>query len=251
MLQVSNNITTAFIFAAGFGKRMLPLTNHTPKPLLSVNGKPILEHIIARLDEEGIKRIIVNSHHLADQIEAFIDSRRALYPSIEFVTIFEPEILETAGGLVNAIEQGVLADDKPFFTVNGDVLWANDYASPFGSLQQLWNNKDPDTTICMAVVSKANSKGYNGDGDFNLINNMLVKEVNAKVYPYVFMGIQVIDPIIFQNEAVRPYSLSQVYRDRVNASDGIVKNIQAIEYAGQWLHIGEPDMVDVADDPSD
>src|SRR5262245_11065564 len=105
-------IDTAMILAAGRGERMRPLTDTIPKPLISVGGKPMLEHTLARLKAHGVVNIVVNAHYLAEQIVNRLKGRAQV--------IVEDRLLDTGGGVKNALP---LLGDKPFFIVNGDALW--------------------------------------------------------------------------------------------------------------------------------
>lgn len=106
----------AMILAAGFGTRMRPLTAHTPKPLLTVNQKPLLQYHLEALHRAGIEEVVINVAHLGDQIKAFVGSGDRFGLRITVVT--EPRPLETAGGIINALSQ---LGDAPFILVNGDV----------------------------------------------------------------------------------------------------------------------------------
>jgi len=106
----------AMILAAGLGTRMRPLTDSCPKPLLSVAGKPLLEHHILGLKAAGCTEIVVNAAHLADQIVAFCDEGSPW--GVKIRVSLEPEPLETAGGIIQALS---LLGDAPFLVVNGDV----------------------------------------------------------------------------------------------------------------------------------
>ena len=109
----------AMILAAGFGKRMLPLTNTIPKPLVEVNKKPLLHHTIDKLLNNSIKDIVVNTHYLPREIKSSILRN---YPNY-FKIIHEDEILETGGGVLNAIKKKYIRNINPFFVLNGDIFW--------------------------------------------------------------------------------------------------------------------------------
>ena len=109
---------TAMIMAAGLGKRMRPLTATRPKPLVEVNGKALLDHVLDRLRTAGIKKVVVNVHYLADALEAHLATRAN---GLDVVISNERDLLmETGGGLVKAAP---LIDDDPFLALNSDNLW--------------------------------------------------------------------------------------------------------------------------------
>ena len=115
----------AMILAAGRGERLKPLTDQTPKPMLEVGGKPLIAHQIAWLSAAGINEIVINLHHLGDQIESFCGDGTQFGVSIRYSR--EAVLLETAGGIVNALP---LLGERPFVLLNGDVF--TDF--PFGQL---------------------------------------------------------------------------------------------------------------------
>src|ERR1051325_5106698 len=108
---------TAMVLAAGFGQRMRPLTDKMPKPLVPVAGKALLDHVLDRLADAGVKRAIVNVHYLADQIEKHVAARTS--PQ---VTISDERgvLLDTGGGVVKALP---LLGHAPFFHINSDTIW--------------------------------------------------------------------------------------------------------------------------------
>lgn len=130
-------ITQAFIFAAGRGERMRPITDKIPKPLVKIKGKAIIDYIIEKLDKiDNIKTIVINGFYLADELEKHI--KKLKNPKIVFS--HETEKLETGGGLVFASDKIDL--HKPLLTINGDVLWFDDVSSDIESLTNAWNAKE-------------------------------------------------------------------------------------------------------------
>jgi MurNAc alpha-1-phosphate uridylyltransferase len=136
---------TAVILSAGRGTRMRPLTLTTPKPLLKLEGRPILAHTLGRLRQAGVTNIIVNVHHLADQIAAFLQA----YPGV--VLSIEDELLET-GGAITAMRGKNLLPDKPFFVINGDAFWVD---GPCDALTRLAKAFAPEKTDAMLLLARA------------------------------------------------------------------------------------------------
>ena len=132
-----SDINEAMIFAAGFGKRMYPLTKKVPKPLLKVNGKPIIFYIIEYLINLNFKNIVINTHHLS---EKFSDELRPYSKVVNI--IFEEEILDTGGGFLNAIKKDYFYNsNSPKVLINGDVLWKNNITCPIKNIMKNWNEK--------------------------------------------------------------------------------------------------------------
>ena len=106
----------ALILAAGFGTRLQPYTNHTPKPLFSIAGRPLLDIIIGNLQKAGCEAVIINTHHLHRKIEAFVAARNYSFP-VE--TRYEPQILCTGGAIKNVSD---FWDHQPFLVINADIV---------------------------------------------------------------------------------------------------------------------------------
>ena len=113
---------TAFILGAGLGTRLKPLTDRCPKPLLPVEGRPVITYAMDRLIEAGVDRLIVNTHHLPEVYEEKFPARSWRGATITFR--HEPVLLDTGGGLKNI--EDLLGDDQSIFCYNGDVLWDPD-----------------------------------------------------------------------------------------------------------------------------
>jgi MurNAc alpha-1-phosphate uridylyltransferase len=186
------NITQAFIFAAGRGERMKPITDSIPKPLVKVNNKALIDYIIEKLDIiPEIEKIIINGFYLADQIQTHI--QKLNNPKIIFSK--EIEKIETGGGLVFA--QDKIDFNKPLLMFNSDVL------SPEGvsDIQMMCDNWDPENhDILLGLKKTKDFPGYHGKGDFNLDSKKLFKRAN-KSMSHVFTGIQIINPQIIEKSA--------------------------------------------------
>lgn len=190
----------AMILAAGLGTRMRPLTDHTPKPLLKVAGKPLLEHQINRLIDAGADSILINISYLAEQIEEFIASR--LWP-VAIRLSFEDQPLETAGGIQKALEQGDLDWDSPLLLVNGDIWCDYDLA-----------NLPPLNGDTLGHLILASNPEHNPAGDFLLAadGNVQRKPDNAESTDHslsalTFSGISLLDPKLIPTSQISPLLL--------------------------------------------
>ena len=223
----------AMILAAGLGTRMRPLTDHTPKPMLKVAGKPLLEHQLERLFAAGIKRIVINTSYLAEQIEDFILSHN--WPA-EITLSYEPEPLETAGGLQQALRLGKLSADEPILLVNGDV-WC-DY-----DLSQLI--KDERLTLAqdqLAHLVLVNNPEHNPIGDFGLLNNQIQnKAQNQEGVQYTFSGISLIDPKLIPMDQPAPIALAPLLRQAA-----MEDQVRGELYQGCWLDVGMPERLNIS-----
>src|SRR3954469_23614179 len=152
--------TKAMVLAAGLGLRMRPLTEHLPKPLVSVAGRPLLDHVLDKLTEAGVTDAVVNVHYLPDQIIDHVASR-----TLPRVTISDErdQVLGTGGGVVKALP---LLGLDPFFHVNSDTLWIDGVKS---NLTRLAENFDPARMdILLLMAPTATSIGYSGRGDYGM-----------------------------------------------------------------------------------
>ena len=223
-------INEAMIFAAGFGKRMLPLTKKKPKALLEINNKSLLENHIDTLIRLGFNNIVVNAFHLSEQIVEKIkkyDSRVNI--------IVENEILETGGGLLNAIKKKML-QPKPLFLLNSDTFWINNTTSPFELLLQKWDPKSMDILLCLK--NKSDFIGYRGNGDFNIKNEAIDCSLISDVFSsmkFVFTGLQIFKPSLIMNFKESKFSLKEVFYP-------LIKKKKVFGYIDKsaWFHISTP-----------
>ena len=160
-------ITKAMIFAAGFGKRLIPLTEKIPKPLLQLNGKTLLKNCILFLEDCGIKEIVINVHYLADQIIEFIEKNK--FKSKIYISHEKEKILGTGGGLIYASNniKNFFQLNESFLTVNPDTLWNSNYTDEFKILED-WHFKCKAAAFILLLAPKKNSYEIREQGDFNL-----------------------------------------------------------------------------------
>lgn len=213
---------TAMVFAAGLGKRMRPLTETTPKPLIKVEGRTMLDRALDHLVKAGVKRAVVNTHYLAGQIPAHLKSRK----DIEILYSHEPVLLETGGGLKQALP--MLGND-PIYVLNSDVVLLDGESPALPKLAAAWEDARMDLLLLLA--EKENAIGYEGAGDFALdAAHALTRPEPPR--PYVFTGIQILKPALVKDTADDIFSLNRFYFDNPRAH-GLVHD-------GGWLHIGTP-----------
>jgi MurNAc alpha-1-phosphate uridylyltransferase len=219
---------TAVILSAGRGTRMRPLTLTTPKPLLKLEGRPILAHTLGRLRQAGVTNIIVNVHHLADQIAAFLQA----YPGV--VLSIEDELLET-GGAITAMRGKNLLPDKPFFVINGDAFWVD---GPCDALTRLAKAFAPEKTDAMLLLARAaGAVAETGRGDFLWPRDGgLRRREERDVAPYLYAGVQIVTPALFADSPPPPFSMNLLW-DRAMAAG----RLDAIVHDGLWFHLSTPD----------
>ncbi len=214
----------AMLLAAGYGKRLSPLTLETPKPLLKVAGKPLLQHHIERLAASGIHELVINTSWLAQQIEDYFGDGSKFGVSISWSR--EPEPLETGGGITNAIK---LLGEEPFLVVNGDV-WS-DYPLGLASADKLESDK-------VAWLLMVENPQHNPKGDYGLVDDLVNDTSKTK---YTFSGISIMCPQLFVDYAWTHLGQKTFpLRDVLNPA---IKNGRVVGtfYDGKWCDVGTLD----------
>ncbi|CAA0120628.1 N-acetylmuramate alpha-1-phosphate uridylyltransferase [BD1-7 clade bacterium] len=215
------------LLAAGFGKRMMPLTATCPKPLLTVAGKPLIEYSIDRLTDAGFNEFVINHAYLGEQIVHTLGDGSRWGASIAYSAEGEP--LETAGGMTHAA--GLLGQE-PFAVVNGDIWCDFDF-------RRLVAHK---LSGLVHLVLVANPE-HNPEGDFDLDSNGLITnaktKTNAESERLTYSGIAIIDPALFERFGVIDGPLGPLLRQACDA--GLVTGEL---HAGQWQDIGTPERLE-------
>ena len=228
------SVDTAVILCAGLGKRMRPLTQDCPKPLVSVQGAPILGHILARLRRAGITRFVVNAHYLAEQVEAYM----ANVPGA--VVVREDQLLDTGGSVVNLRARGLLPD-SPFFIVNGDAYWVD---GPTPSLPRMLKRFSPERQDALLLLARAAGTGSEtGQGDFIWPRGEgLRRRAEREVAPYMYAGVQLVAPSFFDGAPDGPFSLNLLWDKAIAAG-----RLGAIVHDGVWFHLSTPEDIALAE----
>ncbi len=235
--QIKNPGHTAMVLAAGFGHRMRPLTLATPKPLIKVAGKPLIEHGFDRLREAGVTRAVVNAHYLAEQIESWCAT--IAHPVTE-VSDERDAILDTGGGIARALR---MLGTEPFFVLNSDSFWI-DRGMP--ALQRLRNAWDDAAMDCLLLLcDPAATSGYEGKGDFAIAGDGRLTRARfaptSKAFAYI--GGYVVHPRLFQSAPAGAFSMNLLW-DRAIAAG----RLYGLAHGGHWLHVGTPEAIGLAED---
>lgn len=206
----------AMILAAGRGTRMRPLTDHLPKPLLSVAGQPLLVHHLQALAKADIKEIIINISYQAEKIQTTLGDGQDYGVKIHYS--FEPSALETGGGILQALPQ---LGSAPFLVISGDI-WT-DY--PLQLLPRELNHY-------LAHLVMVNNPTYHPAGDFVLKAGELDSSGEDKL---TFANIGVYQPQLFQQATTTIFPLVDVLQPAIKA-----KKISGEHYQGDWVNVGTP-----------
>lgn len=227
-------IDTAFVLAAGKGTRMAPLTDHTPKPLVSLGGRPLLSYVCDHLKLAGVQHVVMNAHHHPDQIKAFLDGQDG-FETKQFVP--EPVLLETGGGLKNAA--AFLPVDQPFYMINGDAFWVDAVGqdSALSQLSRVFDAERMDILLLLIPISRMVLTA--GVGDYIMAPDGRLTRSADKSGNLMFTGIRIVHPRILAGMPDGIYSfLKQM--DAAEAAGRLYGTI----YDGEWHHISTPEDVD-------
>ena len=196
-------IKTALILCAGFGKRLNPITLSTPKPLLKLNDKTMLEVCIDLTIKLGVQKVFINTFHLSDQIYRFIENKN--FPINIQIIKEENEILNTGGGILNLIDN---SDDDDFIIFNPDTLWHKDYLNEITQMQNFYFSNRLNNILLLSNKDLSFDKNFLGD--FTLENNLLKK--NEK-NDYIYIGCQILNKSLFKEYKVSNFSISKIWND--------------------------------------
>ncbi len=226
-------IRKAMVMGAGHGTRMAPLTDDRPKPLVPFMGKPLIDHVLARLDAAGVEEVIVNVHAHADLLEAHL--RKASSPKIT-ISDERAELLDTGGGVKKA--RPLLGDD-PIFTFNSDSVWIEGRRPTLTRMMEMWDPERMDALLMIA--SATNTIGEVRRGDFTMDPDAsLVRRQEQTVAPFMYAGVQIIKPELFDEGPEGPFSTNLMWDNAMERG-----RLYGLRMEATWMHVGTPE--DLAD----
>jgi MurNAc alpha-1-phosphate uridylyltransferase len=223
------------VLAAGMGVRMRPLTDKIPKPLVSVAGRPLLDHVLDRLAEAGVETAVLNVHHLADQIERHLTGRQT--PGI-VISDERSELLDTGGGVVKALP---ILGASPFFHLNADTIWIDGVRPNLLRLAAMFDPRRMDALLLLAATSA--SVGYGGRGDFTMAaDGRLARRSERDVAPFVYAGVAILAPALFSTAPPGAFSLNLLFDRAIKAG-----RLYGLRLEGVWMHVGTPEAIAAAE----
>ena len=226
---------TAMVLAAGLGTRMRPLTDNLPKPLIKAAGKPLIDYALDRFAEAGVERAIVNVHYLADLMEAHVTVRHLP----EVIISDERELLlETGGGLKKAREH--FGDGAIFCTNTDAILIDGEGREPCVLLSEIWDADRMDALLLLAPIGE--TSGYDGAGDFDLAPDGRITFRSGETAPYVFTGLQILNPSLLDNAPDGPFSTKLLWDKALNQG-----RLYGAIHEGFWMHVGDPAGLEAAE----
>jgi MurNAc alpha-1-phosphate uridylyltransferase len=220
----------AMILAAGLGTRMQPLTDDTAKPMLTLQGRALIDHALDRLAEVGVEQVVVNTHWHAEQVEAHLAARAA---APRTTTLREETLRNTGGAVAAALAAGLLGD-APFFVVNGDAFWLDGPTLALARLAGSMAIEDADAVLLLhrgaQVVSEV------GAGDFAVDEWGVPRRPHEnEQVPYIFAGVQILAPALFKDAPPAPFSMNLIWDQAMAAG-----RLRAIVHDGVWFHLSTP-----------
>jgi MurNAc alpha-1-phosphate uridylyltransferase len=226
---------TAMVLAAGLGKRMRPITDTMPKPLISIAGKTLLDRGFDALAEAGVTKAVVNVHYLPEQIVRHVARRAA--PKV-VVSDESAGLLDSAGGIVKALPE---LGPKPFYVLNADTFWIDRRRSNLERLALAWDGARMDILIMLADPKSAT--GHSGGTDFLIgAEGRLIRSKGAPE-GLIYAGAAIVDPGIFAGARATPHSLN-LYFDRAVAA----RRLFGMRMDGHWITVGTPDAIPAAEE---
>jgi MurNAc alpha-1-phosphate uridylyltransferase len=215
---------------------MRPLTATRPKPLIEVNGKALLDHVLEKLREAGVKKVVVNVHYLADALEAHLKSRDH---GLEIVISDERDVLmETGGGLIKAEP---LIDSDPFLALNSDNLWIDGPADTLKLLASQWDDTKMDALLLL--VPQASALNHKGIGDFHMDRaGRIRRREKSHVAPFVFTGIQIMSKRLLRDAPDGPFSTNILWNRAIEEG----RCFGAV-HQGLWFDVGTPQSIQLTE----
>ncbi|MCF6233794.1 MAG: nucleotidyltransferase family protein [Rhodobacteraceae bacterium] len=221
---MNNQPRAIMIFAAGFGTRMGALTKDLPKPLITVGGRLLIDHALELARAIQPKVIVVNTHYHADQLKAHL-------APLDVLLSYEPQILETGGGLRAALP---LLGTGPVFTMNPDAIWQG--PNPLDMLLKAWNPDLMDALLMCIPVAQA--MGHTGTGDFDTDDMGRLQRGSSLVYG----GAQILKTDGLRDIGKTAFSLNLLW-DQINENN----RLYCCNYPGKWCDVGHPEGIDMAE----
>mgnify|MGYP001498611176 FL=1 len=225
-------IKFGMILAAGLGKRMLPLTLTTPKPLIKINDITLLERSINLLIISGIQEISINVHYLSKQIKDFINDKK--FDVKIHISDESNLLLDTGGGVAAGTKH---FGNEPFFVVNPDTLWDKSYLGEVKELEAIHQKYQKPVLL---VVNKSQSFDQSFKGDFNLVGNKISRDSENK---FIFTGLQITNRkyLISQNSKI--FSMNKIWTDLIDS-----QNLLGLESKKRFFHLNTFEMFEKISD---
>ncbi len=225
----------AMVLAAGLGTRMRQLSRTLPKPLVQVQKRALIDHVLDRLASAGVMHAAVNVHYFADLLEDHLKPRTR--PRIT-ISDERERLLGTGGGIAKALP---FLGNAPFLLVNSDSLWIERGTANLVRIAKFFDRQRMDAALLLAAIEDAH--GYEGRGDFFLeADGRLKKRAERGSAPYVYMGVAILSPALFDAAPRGAFGLGELF-DRAERAG----RLMGMRLEGTFLHVGTPEAVQDAE----
>ena len=215
------------LFAAGFGTRMGALTQTIPKPLISIAGRPLLDHALDLCCADIVSHKVINLHYLGHQIARHLAGR-------DVALAYEDPILETGGGLRAALP---LLGDGPVMTLNTDAVWTGQ--NPLAELSAAWDDTRMDGLLLLAPLRRA--LGHTGTGDFLMNASGQINRANGAPGT-VYLGAQILRTDQLAEVPERVFSLNLLWDQMIAKGRAF-----GLIHKGGWCDVGQPSSIALAE----
>tara|TARA_Y100000996_G_scaffold321423_1_gene257548 strand:+ start:4923 stop:5618 length:696 start_codon:yes stop_codon:yes gene_type:complete len=218
-------IKHGMILAAGLGKRMQPITQKTPKPLIQIGRKNLLERAVQLLINHGVEEIAINVHHLAEQLKDFINKKK--YEAKIIISDEQNSLLDTGGGIFKATR----SFKEPFVVINPDTLWNNNHSNDLKNLEKIYFNQKKTSLL---LVNKNLSYDDSFKGDFNLDGNIISRDESNE---FIFTGLQILDRSIFNFIKEKKFSMNRIWDNLIQD-----RSLIGVESKQKFYHLNTKEM---------
>ena len=220
-------IKTALILCAGYGKRVKPLTDVTPKPLLKIKNLTLLQRCINLIESLNINQIYLNTFYLQDEIKNYIKNNN-FKAKISIVEDGE-QILDTGGGILNLINS---SSSEDFFVFNPDTIWEPDYFTELKEMENLYFSKNLKNILMLVNEDLSFDKNLNGNFDLN--KNLISKR---DMNNFIYTGCQILSRDLFKNLKVENFSIRNIWNDLIQK-----KQLFGYESKKKFFHVTNLDI---------
>lgn len=225
---------SAMILAAGRGERLRPLTQHLPKPLVAVQGRPVIEHTLIRLAQLGIRRVVINACYLADALIRHVGDGSNWGLSV--VWSHETRCLDTGGGVVYALPH---VGEAPFLVINGDILWTMDLRPFLATFDK--QRMDALLGVVQTPAERSGDFLFSQEERPDRVQTGRLERAKGRTgqdhHPLVtYTGIQLLRPQSFSRYTAQPFSLNRFYDDALR-----MDRLRGFLLHGRWADIGTPE----------
>ena len=219
------------VLAAGLGKRMRPITDTLPKPLVNVAGKALIDWGLDSLAAAGVAKAVVNVHYLAEKLETHLAMRAQ--PEIH-ISDERAALLESGGGIIRALP---LLGSDPFFLVNSDTFWLDEDEPNLVRLAKAFDPERMD--ILLMLASHVQATGHGDKSDFTIDNDGRISRFKVGAGSgFIYAGVGILHPRIFDGADKDAHSLNREFNAAID--DG---RLFGLPMRGQWLTVGTPDAI--------